>query len=224
MLRREIIDKYFSVRDVDPNGVEKVIKKTTKCGWYLLPVLGHIPQLKPKGLYMKDQLGENLIDIYIIDDKDSPKLVLVFDYKEEYEDDFIFFRLQNDHTFISSDQDIENEEVWFIHNIPNEFKSDYNKFKEGKYSQFSSLLKERLMSAHGKYVGQGLSKTTGLPSISVYESLFPDENKEKVKILANHLGVRENKIEELLQSPDLDFEIFKPINKLQELYGERLSS
>lgn len=203
-LRRQIIKEKFG-------------NSKTKTGWYLLPVLGHIPFLKPKGLYLREQLGEHLIDIYVIDDKDSPKLVLIFDLMDE-DDDFIFEKLQMDHTFIEANEDKDSGEMWFIHNIPNEFKKDYQKFKEGKYSEFSGKLTDRLMNAHGKIKAEGFTKL-GLPAVSIFESLFPDQNQDKKKILAEHLDVNVNLIEELLSIPDMKFESFKSIKELKKQYA-----
>lgn len=203
MLRREIIKKYFN-------------NKSTKSGWYLLATLGHIPDFKPKGLYLKEQLGNTLIDVYLIDDS-KLKLVSVYDYLEEDDaDDIMKWKLSNDYTFVESNQDIENNEIWIINEIPDDFLKDYEMFKLGKYSQFSGKLKDRLMIAHGKTVGEGFSKITGLPAVSVYESLFPNENKEKKKILADFLSVKESEIKELLQPPDLEFEKFRLIKDFEE--------
>lgn len=210
--RRQIIEK---------NGI-----KPTKTGsWLISAFLGHIPDMKPKGIYKRSQLSKYLIECYLIDDIDAPKLVSVFegDYREDNEElAMIILKLSKDNTFFDHVSDLENNEFGVINQLPIEFLEDYRRFKKGEYSKFSSKLKERLVDAYGKVNGEGF-KDNGLPIFSYGDVLFPEE-KQKQRMVdylneINNIGIKVKDIKELLDAPNMELEIYQTVEQIKTKYA-----
>lgn len=197
--------------------IEKKKIKPTKCGLLLLPVLGHIVELKPKGLFMREQMTKYLVDIYLID-AEQPKLVSVFDDVEnEKEEEFnwLMYKLTNDFTFFDHFKDSDSGELACINQIPKDFHKDYKRFLDGKYTEFSDELKDRLIAAHGRATNNSM-RDNGLPGLTVFDIINPSDRKKKQ--FADIIGTNVKNIKEVYDSPNIEDEIFLTYEEFRTKY------
>ena len=174
--------------------IELIGNKATKCHTFILPMFGLKAILLPN----------NYINTYIYD---SNSVVLVFSKPEELElNNFDrFLTTINENEDYSKYEDTGEEIVlYFI--IPDDFKSDYNKIIKGEYSKTSTKYKDLIIKVYGRTSIKDTYKVTA------YNTIFPQDFKRKQ--IANRLGVEPKLITEVLDSPDLNHEIYKPLHEL----------
>ena len=192
---------------------KKIIKDNeispTKCGLFLLPTI----DFANRPISKADCIG--LIDVYISDKK--AQLISVYKNIDTEVINMQIYKLTNHYSFI--DHGEEEDELYVVNEIPKKFIKDYNLFLNGKYSEFSDELKDRLSKINGKTtfkVGGGLNKK-GLPGLTVYDMINPSE--EKRKELADILGVDVKLVKEVYNPPNLENEIYLKLDKFKEKYG-----
>ncbi len=184
--------------------------KLTKTGLFMLPTLG-IPLEAYKII---------LINVFTTDNIEHPEMIIVFD--NSLGDDFlpIFIKgLEKRLNHIETWMDDDNKEICVKMNIPEKFRGDYHKMMAGDYSKFSQDLKQILFSSgfYEKGIAKNKLDTFGLPVKSVFEVVYPTQNK--IEELEENLGVKLVK-PEILDKPNMDLEIYKPIKELIKNYEE----
>jgi hypothetical protein len=149
--------------------------------------------------------------------EDNPKVVLIFDnidYDPLKED---VWRITNLPEFIDSEFGDDEKEFIIWLSIPEEYLLDFKLFKEGRYSKFSDKYKEVLIKSYTSKRGEGFSRKSGLPNVSVYDAINP--NKELRDAMAEHLNTKE-KIVEVLDAPKLEEEEFKNVSEIYDKTGQ----
>lgn len=154
-----------------------------------------------------------LIDVNI--DKDNIQLILIFDntyISEEFK--MIFYKLSNNYCYIdNSDYGGNGTELICNFSIPKEYRDDFFKFIDGKYSEMSEKYKKKILTFN--MFPNVTHSVKG--KITPYDILFPSEQKRKE--IAEDLGVDiKNMNDDLYDKPNMDYEIYHPIEKLREIY------
>jgi len=85
--------------------------------------------------------------------------------------------------------------VMYVFKVPEKFKSDIEHFREGKYSGFSKLLRERIWKFYGKEEGSAVLQVV-------------KKDKELKKKMEELLNIKLSKDSELASKPELDKEIY----------------
>ena len=101
----------------------------------------------------------------------------------------------NDPLFVRH-EDYDDYHVVYIFKIPENFKEDVQHFKEGRYSQFSKTLRQRILKFYG-----------GEDSAVTMKIIRQDEDYRKN--LAEYLKVRPDQITELASKPIFVEEIYR---------------
>lgn len=198
MTRREIIEKYN-------------IKKKSKL--FIFPMLGI-------RLIHENRNNTYFIDLSLYKDYE---FVLTF---ENSEYDLLKMDLRkimssvNYNGFLSKDVN----EVNLYMKIPDEFKKDYEKFLEGKYSKFTKRFKDVLTNVYYEDRFSGF-EDNGLPKFSVYDVIYP--NDDCINRLAKSLSTGSSIISfdnnsniELLDPPSREIEDFRTIEELNYIYNK----
>lgn len=198
MTRREIIEKYN-------------IKKKSKL--FVFPML----QIR---LIHENRNLSYFIDLSLHNDYE---FVLTF---ENSEYDLLRMDLQkimnsvNYNGFLSKD----GNEINLYMKIPDEFKRDYEKFLEGKYSKFTKRFKDVLTNVYYEDRFSGF-EDNGLPKFSVYDVIYP--NDDCINRLAKALSTDDSIISfdnnsniELLDPPSREIEDFRTIEELNYIYNK----
>jgi hypothetical protein len=171
-----------------------VAKRARACV-YILPMLG-----ESKSHFLWDTL---LLNVFI-------------GYEDERDVICVLFRFSSSSTFLKLEQalqqfsmfkkkiDVDPYHVMFIFDVPKTHKRNYNKLKQGKYSEMSLKYKERILQFHGvsetSQIGQVLSKSPA-----------------RRKVLEEYLNVKIEEDSELLTPIDFEEDIFKPeVYKVQK--------
>lgn len=181
--------------------IQKKKLKSNKTRQFLVPLLGY-----PLSYYTN-----HFIEAYIIVD-DDPRLVCIFDNIDNEDLNIHLIRLENHHCFNKSFKDDKNKELVYVFDIDGIFQKDFKKFLEGKYSELSGRMRAILEKEYGK--------TTVLDShvATMFDTLYP--TPRKIKMLADHLGVEEKEIVEVLDKPNIDNEIYRNIEEFKTFYGD----
>lgn len=175
-------------------------KKTNYCARFILPMVG----------VNHNNLPSNFINAYISLDKEA---FLIFDKTVDY--DIVFYHYL-EHVKVKNLNLIEcieqEQEVVLKFAIPEQHSNNYHLFLEGKYSQFDEEYKQVIC----RYFGKGSIKEGH--TVTEYNAIYPQTFKKRQ--LAEHLYDRKDVedglklIHEVLARPDLDREIYKPIEQL----------
>lgn len=141
--------------------------------------------------------------------KDDEKIIYVIcENKEESEELLsIITRLKINPNFI--DTEIIEDEIIIKFKIPQEYYEIYKLFLEGSYSKFSSHYKKILTGIYGSEVIQDRH------AVTEYNVLYPQDYKRKQ--IAARLGVDYKLINEVIDSPDLGYEIYKTLTELNNI-------
>lgn len=159
-----------------------------------------------------------LIDVLTVQ-SGFPQIVTIFDNIDYEPLSMDIYRLNNNSLYIDSNYDDDNKEVCLFFDIPREYRNDYELYIQGKYSQFSDKYKQLLVKTYGSGRLNTYSEITGLPHVSIYDAIYPTD--EKRKAIASSLKCSVDDIVEVLSPPDMEFEEYKTIEQLKELYGRR---
>jgi len=166
--------------------------KATKCHTFILPMLGIDPRTLPS----------NYINTYIYD---TDCLILIFDYiKDDVEFTEFLLRLDDNPSYTKYEDN--NLEILLYFNVFNEFKDDYNKFLNGKYSKFSMKYKDILCKIYGRTSIKDSYKVT------VYNAIYPQQFKREQ--IAERLCVKDIIVDEVLDVLDFETENYVPIYEL----------
>ncbi len=174
--------------------------KATKSYTFLLPMCN----------IMYKNLPSNFINAYITE---NDKLVLVFDKVDSEDIKFnLFLHSINDNKYYTEREET-NDEILLFFEIPEYFKEDFVKFKQGKYSKFSKEFKDLLVYAYGD---KGKKTIKDTYHASLWNTLYPEEFKRKQ--IAEEFNVNIDVVpEEVLDAPDLEFELYKPLEILIQI-------
>ncbi len=141
---------------------------------------------------------------YLIDEEESPKIVLVFENTDSEDLKELLLCIQSHEEFITLDTD--EGDVLAILTIPRQYQIDYNMFKIGRYSKFDNNFKELLLDAHGRITGDG-------DCIMMVDALFPNHKAKMYR--AEQIGISINDLPngEVMSVPDLSKEMYKPLEQ-----------
>lgn len=135
--------------------------------------------------YLRDKAREDL----------TGNLLFVLFRPQDFEYFEMFISEQSlDNDNYLEDYDYSNGYVVMVYRIPEKFKEDFEKFKEGKYSKLSSLIK----NCYEKEI-----KTFLIPEESFQWSVFNKSSKLR-KTLEEFLDCQFTKDMELWQLPDIE--------------------
>jgi hypothetical protein len=165
---------------------------------YLLPLISEFVNIKKEYFY-------NLENTYIFDDKrlynNSIYLLHNFSFKNpkltSYEHE-----LTDNHLFTDIIDDPSNNKVIYVFKFPEEYMDEYNKYKEGKYSEFNKDAKEIILNFYGNIYSNNNRAVSFL--LKAKQILFKD------KIL------REKYEKELNVKIDSNAELSDPMNEEDE--------
>ena len=87
-----------------------------------------------------------LIGVYPI--KDKSQIVMVFDNIDFEPLKMDIYKLQNNPYYLDSKYDDDDKEVCLLFNIPKEYVEDFERYLQGKYSQFSLCENYNLVEPH----------------------------------------------------------------------------
>lgn len=159
-------------------------------------------------------LPSNFINAYISLDKEA---FLIFDKTVDY--DVVFYHYL-EHVKIKNPNLVEcldlEEEVVLKFAIPEQYSNCYYLFLEGKYSQFDEEYKQLLCRYFGKESIREGHKVTE------YNTIYPQAYKRRQ--IAEYLYDKKDVeaglklIQEVLERPNLDRELYKPIEQLIQQY------
>lgn len=158
---------------------------------FLLPILGFT---------VKD-LEKSLINVHINDEGNRLYVILNPDIEETVQY-IVRFRILG--TFMNESH--LEDEIVLEFEIPDVYTEVIKRFKVGNYSGFEEFYKRYLTKYYGANVIQNGVK------VSMYDTIFP--RYEKRKAIAEHLDTDIKLIQEVLDSPEMDYEIYKPIEQL----------
>lgn len=204
--RREIIEKR---------------NKKRKSLYFLTPMYYNVSFMNKKLIHpITERTDGNsfLIDVAFLikGDDGEPKVVFSLDNVDDETLAMDIYKLQLHNCYSDGKYDGENdEEVNIFLNVPKIWKKDFNKFIDGKYSEFSDAYKKHLIQIYGEGTADdGLGKD-GLPLVTMHDILYPtNEIKQK---FADVLGVLVKDIgAEVFEAPDKEIESWKPLKELTE--------
>jgi hypothetical protein len=166
---------------------------------YLLPLLSELLDLDKK-------FFDNLVNVYIHDDLNKYEncLYILHDFSfrnpefTSYEN-----RLTNNAYFVDL-VDINNQ-VLYIFKFPEEYIHEYNKFQDGKYSEFGIDAKELILEFYTDIFQGNLNAVTFL--LKLKQILFKDDKLKKQ--IEYSLGVELAENAELTDVMTLENETFK---------------
>lgn len=150
----------------------------------------------------------NFINSYVTNDY---HIIMVFDKTENYDETFYrFLSRMKSSRHLAGYEDLEDEAV-IILSIPDFCKPDYDCFIEGKYSRFSESYKSVISMFFGKKtIKDG-------HTVTEYNTIYPEDFKRKQ--IAEYLSTEGSEIDyrdikEVLHKPDLDKEMYTPLDVL----------
>lgn len=187
----------------------KGVKKKSKA--FLFPML-------QTSLIHQNKDINYLIDVSFIQ-IGFPQIVLVFDnidYIPLKED---IHRLSMHHCYIDVEYGDDDKEVCMFFDVPVEFKKDFELFTQGRYSQFSDKYKKVLTNIYTTKRDSGVSPSTMLPNVSMYDVLYPTNDLKKLmakQLSTNNHIVDWTMINEVLDPPNIELEEFKTIEELYD--------
>lgn len=176
-------------------------KKTNFCATFILPMVG----------VNHKNLPNNFINAYI--DLDY-KVYIVFDKTEDYNIDFHNYNehLKSTNKHIIDYLDLEDEIVVSF-KIPDKYNTNFNLFIQGKYSNFDESYKTVITN----YFGRKIIKDNY--TVTEYNVIYPQEYKrlQIAERLYDKNSIKEGLklIKEVLDPPNLDKEIYKTIEQLE---------
>jgi hypothetical protein len=169
---------------------EQAVVKT-KATSFILPMLG-----LPNEYY-----GSNFINCYIGDTS-----------KPEYIDKiFLLFKFSNTRYFASLESELQsmveyissyscgNDMEMFVFEVPKSYKEDYQLFKDGKYSQFSDILKKETLRLN--HLG---------PESNIWGAFT--KNKRLRDLQEERIGEKLPIGAEVISVPNMEVEVFKNNN------------
>jgi len=179
-----------------------------------------IPPMLKTRLYHESK-DSHLIDVSLYE---SDKFVLTFDNVDYEPLKMDIYRLQNHSSFCDIDFGDDNKEINLLMKVPEEFKTDFDKYLEGKYSKFSKHYKVLLTNKYNDERKQGFNDRNGLPNLSVFDVIYPNEDcREKLaqalSIGSSIVKFDENADIELIDAPNREVEDFKTVEELKIIYG-----
>lgn len=177
-----------------------------------------LPMLKSPLLHVNNEINY-LIDVQVVLGG-FPQIVVIFENVDYEPLKMDIYKLQNVPYYLDADYGDDNKEVILFFDVPNNYKEDFELFVQGKYSRFSHSFKELLTKTYGEQRLLDFSKESKLPNVSVYDAIYPTE--ERKKALSSALGCDVKDLnDEVLSPPDLEFEEYKNIEELKEKYGNK---
>lgn len=189
MKRREYLTNIGKIRKSN-NSIKHTFATT-----FLLPTIG----------YCEKEFKDNLINVHIGEDFNEPILYIIIDYDPNMDESFNRLKSNNiyqDHIFSEC-----KTEVIIKFKIPIKYHNIFNKYINGNYSGFTNEYKQILTKLYGNKVNQDGRL------VSVYDIIYP--RTEKLKQIANNLDVDISVLpREVFDKPDLDYEIYKPLQQL----------
>lgn len=159
---------------------------------FLLPIIGFT---------IKD-FGNSLINTHITEG-DKPELVVILD--PNIDDTVSLLVKMRIVSHYLNDETIDDELV-IRFTISKAYYNVLDKFKKVHYSAFDEFYKRILTRYYGEGVIQNGVK------VSMYDTIYP--RYEKRKNLAESLGAEVKYIQEVLDSPEMDYEIYKSLEQL----------
>ncbi len=181
-------DYLTSIGKMDSNGSIT----HTFASKFLLPIIGYT---------IKD-LGTSLINTHITEGN-KPELIVILDPNK---DDTVSLLVKMRILSHYLNDETTDDELIIRFTISEAYYNVLDKFKKGQYSGFDEFYKRILT----RYYGEGVIQN-GI-KVSMYDTIYP--RYEKRKNLAERLGEEVKYIQEVLDSPEMDYEIYKSLEQL----------
>lgn len=156
---------------------------------FILPMLG----------FTVLDFSNNLVNVHILD-IDKKHIVLIFENDDDLCHNSVI-KCRVNENYIT--EELHDDEIIVKFEIPSNHISNFNKFIQGKYSEFDNIFKKKLVMLYGNSVIQdGIEVTT-------YDIIYP--RLEKRKALADYFNNPVENIKEVYSIPDMEYEMFKSI-------------
>jgi hypothetical protein len=172
---------------------------------YLLPLLSELVEFDKK-------YHNNIINTYIYDDLGKYENCFFILHKFSFRNpEYTIYenKLINNELYINL-IDIDND-VLYIFKFPDDYLYEYNKYKEGKYSEFKNDAKELILNFFGEVYKFNMNAVSFL--IKVKQILFKD--KKLKKIIEDELNVTlsdDAELSSIMNKEEETFNISKYIN------------
>lgn len=172
---------------------------------YLLPLLSELVEFDKK-------YHNNIINTYIYDDLGKYENCFFILHKFSFRNpEYTIYenKLINNELYIDL-IDIDND-VLYIFKFPDDYLYEYNKYKEGKYSEFKNDAKELILNFFGEVYKFNMNAVSFL--IKVKQILFKD--KKLKKIIEDELNVilsDDAELSSIMDKEEETFNISKYIN------------
>lgn len=138
-------ESVFNIREIEFIGSGKFrvyTTKPTKSRLFLLPIMG-----KNRKFWFYDSW---LINCYISEDLQD----LILEYRFAKNAKYLEFeRTLRETTGFYKSEEVDHYSTLFFYKVPKQHLSDIIKFTEGKYSEFSSKLKDNILKFHNFSIG-----------------------------------------------------------------------
>lgn len=181
--------------------IKKNDLKPTKTTVFFLPIFEYnMVRYKPY-----------LINFYISDFKEDPKITMVFENSEDIcFIDFITVLMENPYFNQSWD---DHNEISLEFSLPREYEYDFDMFLLGKYSEFSDKFKNLLLKTYGR-------EKSDNNKVTMYEVLYPSDLKRK--LIAEDLNVNLKVVpNEVFSVPNIDDERYLTIKEFKKKYNNK---
>lgn len=170
---------------------------------YLLPLLSEF-------IYIDNEIMDNLINTYIFDKKQEYKncIFLLFKYAIKNPKFSIFEHKISKIEGYKATYDLENNMVLYVVKFPKEYMSEYNHFKNGKYSEYDDDAQEIIKNF---LIDQGVSNNF----IKKIKDIF-NKSETLKKQIEKDLNVTlpaNSELEDIMEPNKETIDINKYINK-----------
>ena len=175
-------------------------KKLNLCSIFVLPMVNINYKTLP----------DNFVNSYITENAD---IVIVFDKFANSDNSFQDFLEFTKKNVYYKEYSANDDEIMIIFTIADKHLPNFELFKLGSYSKFSEDYKAKICSFYGK---QTIKENY---TVTEYNTIYPQEFKRKQ--IAEVLGVDIKLIEEVLDRPNMDKEIYQSIEQLIEQFNDK---
>jgi len=191
--------------------INKELKYKRKSKVFLLPLL------QTPLLHINNEVNY-LIDVLIVQEG-FPQIVVIFDNVDYEPLKMDIYKLQNCPEYIDAVFDDSDKEVVMFFDIPKDYREDFELFTQGKYSRFSHKYKEMLTKKYGESRMLSFSSETKLPNVSIYDAIYPTQERKEALSSALKCDIKEIN-DEVLSPPEVELEEYKTIEELKYTYDK----
>lgn len=187
MKRREYL---INIGKIKNNGTIK----HTYCSTFLLPTIG----------YSEKEFNNQFLNAYIDENLSEPQLYVII---EGNIDELSLNKIKKNPCYVEDFLSENETELIIKFKIHEKYHDIFYKYINGKYSEFDNTYKQILTEIHGRSVN------THKRLVTVFDILYP--RKDKINQIAVELDVNKSLIKEVFDIPNLEYEIYKPLEQLK---------